>query len=212
MELPPDLPIAAFTRREDPYDALILPAGASGPDLERPIGSASLRRRLQLAEIFPDTEVRPVRGNILTRLEKLDRGEYGALVLAAAGLRRLGLASRIFRTFAPEEMLPAAGQGILAVQCRAGTDTSYLDCVRDPLSEACAIAERTFAAALDGGCSAPAAAFAVTDGDTITITGMAAGDGGQIKKAAASGALSNGPKIAKKLADTLKEEKTCPEK
>ena len=212
MEIPPDLPIAAFTRREDPYDALVLPAGASGPDPERPIGSASLRRRLQLAEIFPDTEVRPVRGNILTRLEKLDRGEYGALVLAAAGLRRLGLASRIFRTFAPEEMLPSAGQGILAVQCRAGTDTSFLDCVRDPLSEACAIAERTFAAALDGGCSAPAAAFAVTDGDTITITGMAAGDGGQIKKAAASGALSNGPKIAKKLADTLKEEKTCPEK
>ena len=86
---------------------------------------------MQLEEIFPGAEVRPVRGNILTRLEKLDRGEYGALVLAAAGLRRLGLDGRICRTFSAAEMLPAAGQGILAVQCRAGMNTGFLDCVRD---------------------------------------------------------------------------------
>ena len=212
MEIPPDLPIAAFTRREDPRDALVLPFGTSELDRSLVIGSASLRRRLQLGEIYPGAEVRPVRGNILTRLEKLDRGEYGALVLAAAGLRRLGLEGRIFRTFSPEELLPAAGQGILAVQCRAGMDAGFLNCVRDPEAEACAVAERAFVAALDGGCSAPTAAYAVVDGSTISITGMFVNDAGCVKKGVVSGPLADGPALAVRLADALKEGRIWPEK
>ena len=92
-DLPADLPLAAFTRREDPRDALVLPLGA--PELRGPIGCSSLRRRLQLEALFPGVETVPVRGNVITRLEKLDRGEFGALVLAAAGLKRLGLEERI---------------------------------------------------------------------------------------------------------------------
>ena len=131
MEIPEDLPLAAFTRREDPRDALVLPASALEWDRSRPVGSASLRRSLQLQAMYPGLEVIPVRGNVLTRLDKLEHGGYGALVLAAAGLKRLGLEGRIARTFAQEELLPAAGQGILAVQCRAGADTAFLDCLRD---------------------------------------------------------------------------------
>ena len=101
MELPPDLPIAAFSRREDPCDALVLPAGAAALDTGRPIGCASARRRVQLQGLFPGVEVRPIRGNVLTRLQKLDAGEYGALVLAVSGLKRLGLESRISRRFCP---------------------------------------------------------------------------------------------------------------
>ena len=151
MDLAEDLPIAAFLRREDPRDALVLPEGASEWDARLPAGSASPRRRLQLRERFPEIEVRPVRGNVQTRLRKLDEGGYGALILAAAGLERLGLEHRISRYFAPEELLPAAGQGILAVQCRADMDRMIFDCLRDREAEICALAERAFVRALNGG-------------------------------------------------------------
>jgi len=172
MDLPEDLPLAAFSRREDPRDALVLPLGADALDPDRPIGCSSARRRLQLQRLFPGVEVRPVRGNVLTRLRKLDEGEFGALVLAAAGLKRLGLEERICRYFTVEEMLPAAGQGILAVQCRAGTDTAFLKGVGDPEAAACALAERAYIQELDGGCSSPVAAHAVADGGSIAITGL----------------------------------------
>ena len=125
MELDPRLPLAAVSRREDPRDVLVLPAGAAEWDRKKPIGCASARRKLQLQRLYPGCQVLPVRGNVLTRLEKLDRGEYGALVLASAGLRRLGLEHRISRYFSTDELLPAAGQGVLAVQCRAGWDTGF---------------------------------------------------------------------------------------
>lgn len=112
MEVPEELPLLAFSKREDPRDALVLPQGVTELDKTKPIGCSSLRRTLQLAELFPDTECKSVRGNVQTRLKKLDSGEYSALVLAAAGLKRLGLTHRISRYFEPEEMLPAAGQGI----------------------------------------------------------------------------------------------------
>ena len=114
----------------------------------------------------------PVRGNVLTRLRKLDEGQFSALVLAAAGLKRLGLEGRICRVFEPEEMLPAAGQGILAAQTRAGEDTGYLQCFHDPEAGACALAERAFVRALDGGCSSPVAAFAAVERGQMTLTGM----------------------------------------
>ena len=204
MELADDLPLAAFLHREDPRDALILPLGVTELDRNKPIGSASPRRRLQLQGLFPEMEVRPIRGNVLTRLKKLDSGEYGALVLAAAGLKRLGLADRICRYFAPEELLPAAGQGILAVQCRAGMDTPLLECLRDRTAACCALAERALVGALGGGCSSPAAAHAVVTEDTITITGMYADAGEHVFKGTISGPLSEGIMLAAELAKQLK--------
>ena len=172
MEIPSALPLAAFSRREDPRDALVLPAGAETLDLSKPIGCASLRRGMQVRALVPGCSVAPVRGNVQTRLRKLDEGQYGGLILAAAGLRRLGLEGRICRVFEPEEMLPAAGQGILAAQTRAGEDTGYLQCFHDPEAGACALAERAFVRALDGGCSSPVAAFAAVERGQMTLTGM----------------------------------------
>lgn len=205
MEIPADLPLAAFLRREDPRDALVLPLGAAEWDRSRPIGSASLRRALQLRQLFPGAEVRPVRGNVLTRLEKLDRGEYGALVLAAAGLKRLGLEGRISRFFAPEELLPAAGQGILAVQCRADMDMSFLEGLRDREAEICALAERAFVGALDGGCSSPVAAYAQVIGETVTVTGLYVDDANRMRRGSVSGPVSEGIALARGLAMELKE-------
>lgn len=172
MDIPPELPLVAFSHRADPRDALVLPQGVDTLDPTRPIGCASLRRTLQLKKLFPHHQVAPVRGNVQTRLAKLDRGEYSALVLACAGLDRLGLEDRISRRFPVEEILPAAGQGILAVQSRADVDTSCLSLFHDPVAAVCLTAERAFVGALEGGCSSPVAAHATVDGDTVTLTGF----------------------------------------
>ncbi|HIQ61081.1 MAG TPA: hydroxymethylbilane synthase [Candidatus Enterenecus faecium] len=172
MDIPPELPLVAFSHRADPRDALVLPQGVDTLDPTKPIGCASLRRTLQLRKLFPHHQVAPVRGNVQTRLAKLDRGEYSALVLACAGLDRLGLEGRISRRFPVEEMLPAAGQGILAVQSRADVDTSCLSLFHDPVAAVCLTAERAFVGALEGGCSSPVAAHATVDGDTVTLTGF----------------------------------------
>lgn len=205
MELPEDLPIAAFLRREDPRDVLVLPQGASGWDRSKPIGSASPRRRLQLEEMFPDTAVKPVRGNVLTRLGKLAGGEYGALVLAAAGLLRLGLEERISRYFEADEMLPAAGQGILAVQCREDMNREVLACLRDEAAERCALVERAFVGALGGGCSSPVSAYAAAEDGCLRITGMYAGESGHMRKGSVSGPPEDGIPLAVELAKKLKE-------
>ena len=115
MEVPEELPLLAFSKREDPRDVLVLPEGASELDKSKPLGCSSLRRTLQLKKMYPDMDVRSIRGNLQTRLRKLDEGQYSALILAAAGLKRLGLGSRINRYFTADEIIPAAGQGILAV-------------------------------------------------------------------------------------------------
>ena len=172
MDIPQELPLVAFSHRADPRDALVLPQGVDTLDPTKPIGCASLRRTLQLRKLFPHHQVAPVRGNVQTRLAKLDRGEYSALVLACAGLDRLGLDGRISRRFPVEEMLPAAGQGILAVQSRADVDTSCLSLFHDPVAAVCLTAERAFVGALEGGCSSPVAAHATVDGDTVTLTGF----------------------------------------
>ena len=172
MEVAEDLPLVCFSRREDPRDALVLPEGQSELAPGAVIGSSSARRALQLKKLFPDHEIKPVRGNLQTRLRKLDAGEYGALVLAAAGLKRLGLEGRISRCFTTEEMIPAAGQGILAVQGRAGEDHSYLEGFSDPAATAAALCERAFVRTLDGGCSSPVCAHAVLDGDRLHLRGL----------------------------------------
>ena len=153
MEVPCELPLLAFSKREDPRDVLVLPEGADHLDKSRPLGCSSLRRTLQLKELYPDMEVKSIRGNLQTRLRKLDEGEYAGLILAAAGLKRLGLENRISRYFTVEEMLPAAGQGILAVQGRAEEDYSCLEGYCDREAWICGTAERAYVKYLDGGCS-----------------------------------------------------------
>ena len=172
MDIPQELPLVAFSHRADPRDALVLPQGGDALHPTPPPRCAPLRRPLQLRKLFPHHQVAPVRGNVQTRLAKLDRGEYSALVLACAGLDRLGLENRISRRFPVEEMLPAAGQGILAVQSRADVDTSCLSRFHDPVAAVCLTAERAFVGALEGGCSSPVAAHATVDGDTVTLTGF----------------------------------------
>lgn len=176
VELDERLPVVAVSVREDPRDVLVLPKGSGQWDRQKPVGCSSARRRIQLSRLFPEVEVKPVRGNVLTRLEKLDRGEYGALVLAAAGLRRLELQDRISHTFSIQEMLPAACQGILAVQARQGEDTSYLAGLHSPESLWCMLAERAFIRRLDGGCSKPCAAYAVMEQGEILLRGMYVSD------------------------------------
>jgi len=142
------------------------------PDPDLPIGSSSLRRALQLKKIFPDHRIEPVRGNLQTRLKKLDEGQYGALVLAAAGLKRLGLEHRISRFFALEEILPAAGQGIIAVQGRAGEDYSYLESYADKEAEIAAICERAYVRELNGGCTSPVCAHAQIKNEKIYLRAL----------------------------------------
>ena len=206
MEVPWDLPLAAFSRREDPRDVLVLPEGITELDPEKPIGCSSRRRQLQLKALFPDMDIRPVRGNVQTRLKKLQDGEFSALVLAAAGLKRLHLEGRISRYFAPEEMLPAAGQGILAVQTRQGMDTACLAGIHDPNAACCALAERAFVRALDGGCSSPVAAYAVAEGEMLTLTGLyVSPDETVVRKGSLSGSRTAAETLGETLADKLKK-------
>ena len=206
METDPRLPLVAFSRRADPRDALVLPAGAKELDPAKPIGCSSLRRQLQLKALFPQMKTAPVRGNVLTRLEKLDRGEYAALVLAAAGLERLGLAGRVSRYFSVEEMLPAAGQGILAVQARADFDPACLREFHDPDSRDCLLAERAFVRALDGGCSSPVAAYATVDGEALTLTGLYVDSHGEARRQTISGPREQGERLGAALAQDMRRE------
>lgn len=172
MEMPEDLPLVCFSKREDPRDVLVLPEGATELDLSKPIGTSSLRRVLQLRKLFPGATFESVRGNLQTRLRKLDEGQYSAIIIAAAGLKRLGLENRISRFFTTDEVIPAAGQGILAIQGRVGEDASYFDGFTDKNATAIALAERAFVRTLDGGCSSPIAAHAVIEDGLLKINGL----------------------------------------
>lgn len=172
MEESDEIPVVAYSKREDPRDVLVLPRGKQEGKYGGRIGCSSFRRRLQAERLFPGADFVPVRGNILTRLEKLDRGEFDALILAAAGLKRAGLSHRISRYFSTEEILPAAGQGILAVQGRKGQDVSFLAGYGQPASEAAALAERAFVRRLDGGCTSPVAAYAETVEGRLHLKGL----------------------------------------
>ena len=206
MEVPEDLPLAAFSSREDPRDVLVLPEGTTEIDRSKPIGCSSRRRQLQLKKLFPDMAIEPVRGNVQTRLAKLEAGQFSALVLAAAGLKRLGLEERISRYFSVEEILPAAGQGILAVQTRKGMDTNCLRLVQDEESACCARAERAFVRALNGGCSSPVAAHAVAEGTLLTLTGFYVSPDERIqRKGSLSGSVTEAETLGKALARQLKE-------
>lgn len=207
MEISGQLPIVAFSKREDPRDVLVLPRGINKIDFQNPIGCSSLRRILQLKELYPQAEFKSVRGNVLTRLNKLDSGEYGALILAAAGLKRLGLSERISRYFEPEEMIPAAGQGILAVQGREGEDYSYLQGFADREATYAALCERAFVRFLDGGCSSPVAAHAIVERDRIHLMGLYYQEStGKYKKGCMDGTVEEAEQLGIALAKKLKEE------
>ena len=204
MEVSKDLPLLAFSKREDPRDVLILPEGEEVLNLNLPIGCSSQRRTVQIKKLYPAARVEPVRGNLQTRLKKLDDGEYSALILAYAGIKRLGLEHRVSRIFDIDEMIPAACQGILAVQGRKDCDQFFLADFDDRDARDAALAERSFVRALDGGCSSPVAAYAVTSGDRITITGFYVNDEGEIFEKRISGRREDGEKLGAMLAEDMK--------
>ena len=212
MEENPAIPLAGFSKREDPRDVLVLPLGVTELDPAKPIGCASARRTVQLHDLFPGMKVAPVRGNVLTRLRKLDEGQFSALVLAAAGLKRLGLEGRISRYFTVEEMIPAAGQGIMALQTRAGEHLDDLTGVVDEVGTLCAKAERAFVKRLDGGCSSPIAAHAWIEGETITLAGLYVNKEGKVFRQNSSGPRDQGETLAEQLAEQMKEGCPCLEK
>lgn len=209
------LTLAAVPKRGDHRDALITRNGAKLAELPEGarIGTGSLRRRAQLLAIRPDLEMRHIRGNVPTRLAKLeaDDGEFDAIVLAAAGLIRLGLAHHISEIFDESQMLCAAGQGALALQCRADDDDlAVFRALADPQSAQAASAERAFLHALEAGCSLPVAAYAQIEGRRLRLQGrvIALDGSGQVDVAGETGALDGraGEDMARQLGAQLAEE------
>jgi hydroxymethylbilane synthase len=205
MDVSETLPILCCSHREDPRDALVLRPGVqTRPDLV--VGTSSLRRAIQLKALFPNWEIRPVRGNLQTRLRKLDEGQFDALVLAAAGLKRLGLEGRVSRYFSVDEIIPAAGQGIMAVQGRADFDSKLLEGYADGDAWCAATAERAFVRELDGGCTSPVCAHAVPDGESIRITGLYYEESdGSWRKGAVEGHREAAERLGIELARTLRD-------
>ena len=205
MDVPQDLPIIGCSAREDVRDVLVLPQGVTAWDHSRPVGTSSKRRAQQLETLYPDINCAPVRGNVQTRLKKLDQGDYGALILAAAGLKRLGLEARICRYFEPEELLPAGGQGILALQGRAGEDYHFLDGFFDADSMVAAEAERAFLRELDGGCTSPVAAYARVNGQQLILEGYCDTYDGSYARERASGSRTQAQQTGIGLARYMRD-------
>jgi len=209
MHLPQGFCLAAFTLREDPRDCLVSNLSASLEALPTGsiVGTSSLRREAQLRERYPELTVKPLRGNLDTRLAKLDRGECQAMVLAAAGLKRLGLAARIRAMLEPEQSLPAPGQGALAIECREDRSDlrQRLASLEDSATSACVRAERALSRALFGDCQLPLAAYAVASGTQIRLRGLVAKpDGSRVVRAESSGSLSEPERLGETLAATLR--------
>jgi hydroxymethylbilane synthase len=184
------LPVIAF--RDDVRDALVTRGGESFADLPHGarVGSASLRRQSQLRARRPDLRVRPVRGNVGTRLGKLEAGEFDALVLASAGLQRLGLSARINEHLSVTDSVPAAGQGALGIECLAGAArvNALIGVLNDDQVSRCVRAERAVSAGLGADCSAPLGAYAVLRGERIELSAVLGSvDGRQMLRAHATG-------------------------
>lgn len=179
----PGTTVGAICQRADVRDVLIAQNGETLYDLPHGavIGTSSLRRKAQLLAHRPDLDVRSIRGNVDTRIAKVRRGDYDAIVLAAAGVSRLGLNDNISDRLPTSLMLPAPGQGALAVQCRANDEAcrTLLAAIDDATVRACVTAERAFLASLGSGCSLPVAALATTRKATIHLTGLVAAEDGQ---------------------------------
>lgn len=209
MRLPEGFCLAAITPREDPRDCLVSNVSASLDALPpgSVVGTSSLRREAQLRERHPALQVKPLRGNLDTRLAKLDRGEWQAIVLAAAGLKRLGLASRIRTLLEPEQSLPAPGQGALAIECREDRDALRQRLLRleDSATSACVRAERALSRALSGDCQLPLAAYAVPSGTQIRLRALVAKpDGSKVVRAELIGPMAGPERLGETLAAKLR--------
>ena len=212
--LPSGLTLASITKRENPADALVvhekhkdkqidtLPSGAV-------IGTSSLRRLAQLRHQFPHFDFKDVRGNLNTRMAKLDAGEYDALILAVAGLERLGMGDRIHQILPKEVSLHAVGQGALGIECRA-EDTeliSLLKAIEHPQTRDRCLAERAFLRELEGGCQVPIGVNTEIIGDVLTLTGIVASvDGTKMVKDTVSGNASEAEKLGIELAQLLRQQ------
>jgi len=208
MEFPENLELAAICERENPFDAFVsnnyqnvaeLPQGAT-------VGTSSLRRHSQLAALRADLNIVPLRGNVNTRLAKLDAGEFDAIILAASGLMRLEFNDRIQSVLSETESLPAVGQGALGIECRS--DDLEIKALLDPLkhteSEICVKAERAMNHRLHGGCQVPIAGYATLKGNTITLQGLVASvDGQTILKSCLSDVSENSEALGVAVAEEL---------
>jgi hydroxymethylbilane synthase len=209
MDMPEGFALAAILPREDPHDALVsnhygslaaLPAGAA-------VGTSSLRREAALRAGFPHLKIEPLRGNVGTRLRKLDDGQYDAIILAAAGLKRLGLAARIRMTLPAEQSLPAVGQGALAIEIHSARAElfNWLEPLHDADTTACTRAERAFSRGLSGSCHTPLAAHAVIRDGHVWLRGFLANpDGTQVLRGETSGARGDPEGVGRKLAEDFK--------
>lgn len=171
MDIDERIPLIGFSKREDPRDAMLISSETDIRDIKC-IGTSSRRRQVQLEKIFKNAQFKGIRGNVQTRMLKLENEEYDATILAMAGLKRLGLEDKAAVIFSTEEIIPAAGQGILVLQGRKGEDYSYMNSALSKDSEYMAVAERSFVRCLEGGCSSPTAAYAEVMDDTIKLTGL----------------------------------------
>ena len=208
MNLPEGFMLPCIGEREDPRDAFIsnnftnlasLPAGAV-------VGTSSLRRESQLRARFPHLKIEPLRGNVQTRLRKLDEGQYAAIILAAAGLKRLGLGERIRDIISSEDSLPAVGQGALGIECRA--DRADLIDVLAPLhhadTAACVMAERAMSRALSGSCQVPLGGFAEVSGSQLRMRGfVATPDGARLIRAEHTGSINDPEALGNAVAQDL---------
>jgi hydroxymethylbilane synthase len=208
MHLPPGFALAAITEREDPLDAFVSNHHANLEALEpgSVVGTSSLRRQSQLQARLPHLKVESLRGNLQTRLRKLDEGQYAAIILAAAGLKRLGLEARIRQLIPAELSIPAVGQGALGVEINASRQDllSVLAPLNHDATASCVEAERGMSRALAGSCQVPLGAYAQREGDRINMRGFVASiDGSEMLRAAVSGSAADPETLGQRLADQL---------
>ena len=208
VTLPHDLHIPVIGEREDPRDAFVSTRYAALGDLPRGarVGTSSLRRQCQLRALFPEIEVVTLRGNVNSRLTKLDRGDFDAILLAAAGLKRLGFASRITALLAPELLLPAVGQGAIAIECRRADDAvnRLIAPLHHPPTAWRVAAERALNARLEGGCQVPIAAYAELEGDDLHLRALVGEpDGSRLIRGDIRGEAARAVELGEHLADEL---------
>lgn len=210
-EVPAGFAIAAVTDREDPRDAFVSPAYENLADLPAGavVGTSSLRRQSQLLHMRGDLRIVPLRGNVQTRLRKLDEGQYDAVILAAAGLKRLGLGERIRSYLSTDDSIPAAGQGVMAVEIRE-SDTELRDMLSFLHNESVASAiraERAFLGCVGGDCKVPAGAFAVSEGDRLKVEAFISSvDGKEFYRTAMEGAITDADTLGTSIASVLLDE------
>ncbi|MCT0199500.1 hydroxymethylbilane synthase [Synechococcus sp. CS-1325] len=210
--LPDGLVLGCITEREDPADALVVHARHADKSLATlpegsVVGSSSLRRLAQLRHHYPHLVFKDVRGNVITRLEKLDAGAYDCLILAAAGLGRLGLSGRIHERIAPEISLHAVGQGALGIECRSGDEQviGQLKALEHTPSSRRCLAERAFLRQLEGGCQVPIGVNTRFEAEALVLTGMVASlDGQRLIRDEVSGDQSNPEAVGIALAERLR--------